>query len=162
MFFSDADCTSPAKTAIITTNASTGSFFYKDTVIGSLGDYSRSHRLYLNPADGRIHQLALQHGIVQRADQRLLVDDLAAVSRRPNRQPNQPNSGNNYQPEQNIGERQVYSNAGCTTQITTTLISPAIDGGHDTNNFFYKDTTQAPRPLPPQQAQLRRSKRNPW
>jgi len=33
-----------------------------------------------------------------------------------------------------------YSDATCTTQITTTSIGPAIDGGHDSPNFFYKDT----------------------
>src|SRR5439155_24987705 len=33
-----------------------------------------------------------------------------------------------------------YSDAACTTQTTSTPIAPGIDGGHDTNNFYYKDT----------------------
>ena len=140
-FFSDADCTSPATTAIIAANASTGSFFYKDSVIGSpvitvaatgftsIQQTEEFTNLRFNTGSFSVQTNACSSPIsLQSADAQT-------------GSPTSLTQATTIALSSSSATGKFYSNAACTTQITTTLISPAIDGGHDTNNFFYKDPT---------------------
>jgi len=140
-FFSDAACTTPATTALIAANASTGSFFYKDTVIGSpvitvaatgstsIQQTEEFTNLRFNTASFSVQTNACSSPIsLQSADAQT-------------GSPTSLTQATTIALSSSSATGKFYSNAACTTQITTTLISPAIDGGHDTNNFFYKDPT---------------------
>jgi large repetitive protein len=138
-FFSDAACTTPATTALIAANASTGSFFYKDTVIGSpvitvaatgstsIQQTEEFTNLRFNTGTFSVQTNACSSAIsLQSADAQT-------------GSPTSLTQATTITLSSSSATGKFYSNAACTTQIVTTLISPAIDGGHDTNNFFYKD-----------------------
>ena len=142
-FFSDAGCGTviPGNTLTIGAGSSTASFFYKDTAIGSPVITVASTGLTSVTQTEAITSLRFGSGAFS-------VSTGACSSAISLQSANAASSGPTSLTQATIinlssssAGGKFYSDAGCATQITSTIIGPAFDAGHDSPNFFYKDTT---------------------
>jgi len=139
-FFSDSTCTTQITTATIAAGSSTANFFYDDTTIGSP---------VITVASTGLTSVTQPEAITG-----LIFDSNAfsvpisvcssAITLQSANSANGGPTGLTLATTINLtstsGGGKFYSNSTCTTQITTTSIGPGIDGGHDSNSFFYEDS----------------------
>jgi hypothetical protein len=140
-FFSDAGCTTQVNSVTIGAGSSTANFFYSDTSIGTplitVASTGLTSATQTEVETGlRFSNTALSVPVGQCSS--------ALTLQSANTQGGNPSSLTQATTislsSSSLGGK-FYSDVACTTQITNTSIGPAIDGGHDSPNFFYKDTT---------------------
>ena len=137
-FFSDASLrTAPVTSVPISAGASTASFFYKDTTSGGPTITVASAGLTSVQQAEVIATLRFSSAAFSVPTSQCST---AIVIQSVNPNPTALTQSTTINLSSSSAGGKFYSDAGCTTQITTTTIAPGIDGGHDTNNFFYKDT----------------------
>jgi large repetitive protein len=139
-FFSDAACSNQITSVGIAAGSSSANFFYTDTaqgnsplIVGSTGLTSATQTESYTGL--RFASNAFSVALGQCSTAFIIQSG--------------PLSGPAVSPTQNVtvalsssfATGKFYSDATCATQVTTNLIGPGIDGGHDTAAIFYKDAT---------------------
>jgi hypothetical protein len=139
-FFSDSTCATQITTATIAAGSSTASFFYDDTTIGSpvitVASTGLTSVTQPEAITGLIfdsNAFSVPIGVCSSA-----ITLQSANSA--NGGPTVLTLATTINLTSTSGGGKFYSNSTCTTQITTTSIGPGIDGGHDSNSFFYEDS----------------------
>jgi Bacterial Ig-like domain (group 3)/Kelch motif/Galactose oxidase, central domain len=138
--YSDAACSATATTASIASGASTATFFFTDAAqesstitVASTGIASANQTETFTGL--RFGTNAFSVALGQCSPAFTIQSG--------------PATGNPVSPTQNVtvalssssSNGKFFSNANCTTQITSSMIGSGIDGGHDTASIFYEDTS---------------------
>ena len=140
-FFSDAACSTQITTSAIAVGSSTASFFYDDTGIGSPVITAASTGLTSVTQTETVTGLRFGSAAFSVP---VNTCSTAISLQSANSQGSGPTSltqATTINLSSSPASGKFYSDAACTTQITSTTISPAIDAGHDSQNFFYENTT---------------------
>ncbi|PYT99901.1 MAG: hypothetical protein DMG34_20070, partial [Acidobacteria bacterium] len=138
-FFSDAACSAPNQitSTQIAANASTASLFYSDTTSGAPTITVASTGLTSATQAEAIDTLRFQ-GTTFSVQTNQCSTGIVIQAVNPN--PTALTQSTTIALSSSSAGGKFYSDATCPTQITSTPIAPGIDGGHDTNNVYYKDT----------------------
>ena len=139
-FFSDAACMNQVTSVSIASGASTASFFYADSTIGSPVITVASSGLTSVSQTETITGLRFGTGAFS-VQVNTCSSAITLQSAGQSGGPTSLTQATTINLSSTSMGGKFYTDAACTTLITSTTISPAIDAGHDSNNFYYKDTS---------------------
>ena len=139
-FFSDSSCTSQISSAAIGVGSSTATFFYNDSSIGTpvvtVASTGLTSATQTEAETGlRFSTGAFTSPLGQCSTAMTLQSANAQAG-----SPTSLTSATTISLGSSSAGGKFYSDATCTTQITSVVIGPGFDAGHDSPSFFYKDT----------------------
>ncbi len=140
-FFSDSGCTTQVNTAAVGVGLSIANLFYNDTSIGSpVITVASTGVTSVTQTEGETG-LRFSSGAFARP---LGQCSAAMTLQSADTQAGGPTSltqATTIAVGTSSAGGKFYSDATCATQIASVVIGPGFDAGHDSPNFFYKDTT---------------------